>query len=547
VSATSDSNYLDPRAILGSVVKYTLEQNHSDLTEGRFPSEDFQGHFTSAGSHPATLPNHLRLELQDFPDADRRVGLLTIWGGCPTELVDLDPVIHTAFRIPPIGVGAPAEPRKPVPAANDQPAEGAGRKQKAEGSDGESLTPQVQGDLESIDGWIAGTNVLGDRLARQVRRHLADSLWEAIDWDTQLIKLDKDGRDRLLAQASFTIAEAAGGKAPSPGMWTTEVERTTKMGALVSGIVQFEALAHWAFPGGPAALQIRLDLLDSWTPTFVTHLRSMSGVSTPDEQRAAVLELAVSACILGAPGADSHNPIEVLSAALTSNERFSTQTIMARSDRLKQEALAGFDRRPEVLGPLKAYMGARQGGGTGVYALDTNNLLPAMKQFVTNPAEARPSNVIDSMSSEVELIRETLESIDELMGPLTKPSDLAKLIRAAAETSGELAIFYPGTELPSFVSQTRAAESFDMSIIDEARRRVAAYSEADVRSTLLWISQQPRASLADYLRFLRDAHRRLKESLDRANQRTSANLETPEAAALTNALSRIRSSLRGAE
>lgn len=101
--AVTESTYFDPRAVLGAVLKTTLEEAETAIAEGMFPGNEYQRQYTATYKEQRALPADVVDELQRYPDPKRREALLTIWGGCPDDVVDLAPGIHEAFKLPEMG------------------------------------------------------------------------------------------------------------------------------------------------------------------------------------------------------------------------------------------------------------------------------------------------------------------------------------------------------------------------------------------------------------------------------------------------------------
>lgn len=128
-----------------------------------------------------------------------------------------------------------------------------------------------------IDAWAADpANLIDDNVSRELRDHLADSLWDSVDWASELITVPKEMKTSLLDQASFDILGAVGGRLPGKEMWTTSIERSAENAALFRGIVQYQQYGDWAFQRGSRALRIRLGLLGSWAADFVQFVRARS-------------------------------------------------------------------------------------------------------------------------------------------------------------------------------------------------------------------------------------------------------------------------------
>ena len=119
VESRSPTNF-DPRRILGAVVRYTLDQHRDDIRRGDFPSSAFAQHF--AASHLPPLDPELVEDIRavDAVDADRRVALLTFWGGRSSTVVNLPAGIHEAFALPELPDVDLQRPRRSLPAESSE-------------------------------------------------------------------------------------------------------------------------------------------------------------------------------------------------------------------------------------------------------------------------------------------------------------------------------------------------------------------------------------------------------------------------------------------
>ncbi len=165
----------DPRRLLGTVVRYTLDQHREDIRRGEFPSSAFAQHF--AASHLPPLDPELVEDIRalDARDADRRVALLTFWGARPATVVNLLPGIHEAFAVPELPDVDLQRPRRRD--TLEPPAVGSRSEQTTD------LPVLVERRIASIDQWSDGTAELDQALAGDLRKFLHAAVVARIDWD----------------------------------------------------------------------------------------------------------------------------------------------------------------------------------------------------------------------------------------------------------------------------------------------------------------------------------------------------------------------------
>ncbi len=187
----------DPRGLLGRVVHATLASHADDLQQGHFPSRAFAMAFPDAPPLPGTTTTAAGLH----PDRDRREVLLRFWGGAPDRLVDLDPGIHTAFALRPVGVtgkSATAEPPQP--------------RTRLERPEPKPSPSRSLGEL--VDRWASG-QPLPRHATQELQRHLYRAVVEAVPWAALGVRpnhpyLVESARARIFRQHSVHIEDALG-------------------------------------------------------------------------------------------------------------------------------------------------------------------------------------------------------------------------------------------------------------------------------------------------------------------------------------------------
>jgi hypothetical protein len=191
-----NAGQFDPRGLLGRVVHATLVTHADDLQQGRFPSRAFAMAFPDAPPLPGTTTTAAGLH----PDRDRREVLLRFWGGAPDRLVDLNPGIHTAFALPPVGVT-----REPPAEAPHPPR----RQQRPEPKPSPSRSLE-----ELVDRWASG-QPLPRHATQELQRHLYRAVVEAVPWAALGVRpnhpyLVESSKARVFRQHSVHIEDALG-------------------------------------------------------------------------------------------------------------------------------------------------------------------------------------------------------------------------------------------------------------------------------------------------------------------------------------------------
>jgi len=438
VESKSPKNF-DPRRILGTVVRYTLDQHRADIGRGDFPSSAFARHFASSRLSPLDPDLVEDLGRVDPVDFERRVVLLTFWGGRPSKIVNLPAGIHEAFSIPELkDVELP--PPLPPPPPNGKIT-----------NDQSQLPLQIQRNLSNIDQWSGGTTELDQVLARELRQFLHAAVVAHIDWNDELLLQSDDsvGRSgKFFRLSSINIENARGGGVRPSSAVTIDLPASAQSAALLRGAVLYQHHGHWTFDRGDERLRRLTARLDVWARDVTATVRAGGGrEGTWDLVAAATELLAFTARVLDLPGAHSHKNADLAAALLTEVTAAPARRNSAW-DRLA-EACAS-DSRRKVRDALLARIGARQGQGRP-YAIDITALVPAITTVkrtwtLTPPPDEAPTEF-------KRLYTDVQRRLDQaIAGELTRLQAWHERVTAALETDGS-----PGDIADAFTQATEAA------------------------------------------------------------------------------------------
>lgn len=528
VQAVTPSRFFDPRAVLGQVVRRTLEVEASDLKAGRFPSAEYGQSFT-AGRQKA-LPANVAMALTQYPAASQRQVLLTIWGDSPDTLVNLPDPVHEAFRIPLIDE-VPTE----VPTWHAIEETTVPSTHKAD-----PATERLERTVSLIDTWSTGTGLIDADLARDLRQQLVDLVRARIDWDISLLKSNADFVTQSLEQGSFEIENAAGGRTIGPKVWRTKLEPSIENGSILRAIVQYRFHSDWSFSGGPEAYRLLCDRLDLWAAEVVGQCRANSEVHGKASIESAAQGLVVGAALLGIPEAGTGDPLDLLHAVfvLTTSDHIRSHT--GREGPLGFGAKNALDpRRLGIIERLRLSYGARQGSGALTHAIDPVPLLKAIDGLL---ASGTGSTVNESASKyvqeyaspvlrpwrhaiEIEAARVTSikEQIDQALGGNYDLKLLADLLLTAASAAGDVQTFYPGHELHGFKSQCeRLPELVLPSVLNDVQRGLDELPETSDLAALVWFASHPFEQISPLREFLTRATDYMENALRRGQQTVSA-------------------------
>lgn len=531
VESRSPTNF-DPRRILGTVVRYTLDQHRGDIRRGDFPSSAFAQHF--AASHLPPLDPELVEDIRalDPVDADRRVALLTFWGGRPSTVINLPAGIHESFALTELPDVDLQRPRHRQPAESSG---GPGRTpQQAD------IPPQVQRRIASIDQWSDGTAELDQSLAGDLRKFLHAAVVARIDWDRELLRPTDDmvgaRPGAFFRQSSFAIQNARGGGTRTSTAVSIEIPASPENAALLRSIVLYQHHNDWSFPRGDERLRRLLKRLDDWAKEVVTAVRA--GTPTPGDWgivQSATELLIFTARILDLPGAHAQTNAELINALL-SDPPPSLPRRGTTWDRLVDACAS--DNRRKVREALLGRVGARQGGGRTAHAVEVAGVAAALTAFKRNwvlaePADNAPSEfkrlytdiqsrLEDAVREELDRLRAWHDRVTQTIDPEVAPSDIADVVADAAELALTAGIFEPQRLRMEFTETTRAFRKTRYSVIKEIGAVVATTDSQSPGKLLSDLALDRSRPAAEIDRFITQAEQLVSASQDRGRQQIEA-------------------------
>jgi hypothetical protein len=529
VESRSPKNF-DPRRILGTVVRYTLDQHRVDIIRGDFPSVAFSQHF--AASHLPPLDPELVEDLRsvDAADCDRRVTLLTFWGGRPTTLVNLPAGIHVAFALPQL---RDVELQRPRRRGNSTPPPEGGR------ADGHPQLPVVvQRRLRNIDQWSDGTTELDQALAGDLRRFLHASVVAHIDWNDELLLQSDDTvgprAGKFFRQASIDIQNARGGGPRPASAATICLPATAESAALLRSVVLYQHYGHWEFDRGDERLRRLLTRLDRWASDITAAVRAGGADRGGWDLVAAATELLVfTARVLDLPGAHSQTNADLVNALLTDVGG----TAVRRNTAWDKLAIAcASDSRRKVRDALLARVGARQGTGRP-YAVDITGMFAAITTLkrtwsLSPPPDDAPtefkrlyndvqSRLQEAIDDELERLRAWHQHVTAALDPDVTPADIADIVAKAALAALEAGSFEPQRLRQDFDETVRAFRRTRYSVIREIGDLVSEAPSLSIGKLLSDLAIDRSRPMTEIDRFVTQARQILDASRARAKQQVA--------------------------
>lgn len=551
----------DPRRLLGTVVRYALDQHREDIRRGEFPSSVFAQHF--AANHLPPLDPELVEDIRalDAIDADRRVALLTFWGGRPAAVVNLLPGIHEAFALPALPDIDLQRPRRreEVDLAADGP--------RAERS--VELPALVERRIASIDQWSDGTAELDQALAGELRKFLHAAVVARVDWDAELLRDTDDlvgGRaGTFFRQSSFAIQNARGGGTRTSTAVSIVLPASPENAALLRSIVLHQHHGHWAFARGDERLRRLLARLDEWAPQVIAAVRSGTGTGADwSIVQSATELLMLSARILDVPGAHAQTNVELTNALLSDPPPAGSRRGTAW-DRLV-DACSG-DSRRKVRDALLNRIGARQGGGPTSHAIETSALSSALTAFkrtwtLAEPPDEAPvefkrlyadiqARMDDAIAEELTRLRTWHERITASIDPAAVPAEISDVVAEAAEAALSAGIFEPHRLRTEFTEINRVFRRTRYSVLKEIGDLVATSDAQPLGKLLSDLATDRSRPMTEVDRFVSSAELLVSSSTDRGRQQAdvlrAGGGADGDLRSLFGLLGALRSTLEGGE
>lgn len=528
VEARSPKNF-DPRRILGTVVRYTLDQHRADIIRGDFPSSAFARQFAS--SHLLPLDPDLVEDLRSLDPvyADRRVVLLTFWGGRPSKVVNLPAGIHEAFSIPKL---KDTELQRPPRRRSVTPTHG-------EGVAGQSQLPlQVQRSLRNIDQWSGGTTELDQALAGELRRFLHSAVVAYIDWNDELLLQSDDSvgprAGKFFRQSSINIENARGGGPRPSSAVTVNLSASAESAALLRSVVLYQHYGHWEFDRGDERLRRLTARLDVWARDVTAVVRAGGTHEGRWDLTAAATELLVfTARVLDLPGAHSQVNADLTTALLADATAPATRRHSAW-DRLTDACAS--DNRRKVRDALLARIGARQGQGRP-YAIDITALIPALTAIkrtwtLTPPPDEAPiefkrlygdvqSRLDPAITEELARLGAWHERVTAALEADGSPTAIADTVAQATTAALASGSFEPQRLRAEFDQTLRAFRRTRYSVIREVGDLIAQASSSTTGRLLSDLAIDRARPMEEIDQFVSQASQVINASRERATQQIS--------------------------
>jgi hypothetical protein len=506
-------NLFNPRGVLARVVRDVLQEHEDDVRSGSFPNQQFASKFPRSRLKtvlPASVEN--RINEVDPGSGARRQVLLQYWGDGPSSLININPQIHDAFRVPQLPTDVIDVPTRPSPAITPEPSE-IDREQNR-------LPASVQRRLDQIEHWSSRDGNFSEDLAREIRGIIRQAVLSRTPWTDQVMKEPTAAiLDKAWPKNALTISIEGAAQAIAKNMQPPiRFARNPANAVFFSDLIKMKA-GHLE---GTLKSRLRLDRLAELHAPTARNL-TVSYLQTSDED----LVTAIRVSLLGAslagivlPGASDE---ALLSAALVDLTGFVRTDNATRSPQWKRTLEQHLSARGALVRTLREATGVAQGVSGDVHAVDARRLLPLVREASTRWQVSSDDKVRewvrraygpllkanDAVSEELKSLAELAAAIRLRLPVGTSLSQTFKAVNAAMD-AGEGHGFVRHANLPALRARNQATEglttrtldvlesdlaSLDTSSSFETRLRVAAVDRGDSLTRLLDYLQENEAWL----------------------------------------------------
>ncbi|QDV37414.1 protein DpdH [Tautonia plasticadhaerens] len=402
----------NPRLLLKDVLRRVLVAYEEDLREGRFPSPPLLEHFKGPRLSAPVKEALLRRD-PNPATRDRRMALVDLWTD-GERVADLDPGIHEAFDLPPLGDGsvAPPEPERPVrpgprpPQPDPEPREVA-------------LPARLDEQLRLLNEWQNG-----GRLSQNLVNELRDLVFEAvqahIDWDSELLVRSsisqKSGMKPFKrVSVNFHRMGTAQGQAAVLLVLPTDGRSFTDTAISLQALLLFRHHGNWRFEFDhqPGSYYFRwyAQELGHWSDHVLGQLRKPRRSGEPwDPVPAAAEVLAITARMAGRPPASKTALEDHLGALFTPVDGIEFEH---RTPAWRELFRTLRDQQQALIDIVLSRIACTKGGFPRVQVIDASRLVDPMRSVRRDwtPHEGVPDDLWDAYSA----VRKAREKIDALL------------------------------------------------------------------------------------------------------------------------------------
>ncbi|MBD3921001.1 hypothetical protein H8B09_19705 [Paenibacillus sp. PR3] len=305
--ASGEDNF-NPRTMLNMVLHHTLDVYGPALKNGEFPSPSMFHHFNKRDNRIKTITQD-QIMSKDRVNGARRHVLLELWANTD-QLIDIHPVIHSAFNIAPLQITSKTNQTEIQEKDLEKP---------AEKKDPVTITPvpiEEQSDMlpqtvvhlmDAVEGWKKDRkNSLGSTDAQNLRKLIFEALNAFIDWPTELLSL-QNLEEKLWPVRSISFINQGTNISTNTVTLLLPLKSddrswlNTKFA--LQGLIMYRHYSNWDFPNGPRFFRAVTQQLREWGEVVVNQLKQLpvDAAQSWSPVKAAVEILAIGAGMNGHP------------------------------------------------------------------------------------------------------------------------------------------------------------------------------------------------------------------------------------------------------
>lgn len=365
---------LNPRYVINNILRPVLKER-SAFQRGEFPPA-YLGNLRSTEVTEAVK----RQAVVRQENLQQYLTMLAVWGDQPGSVEiagNIRPEIYSAFNLSPLDFGVTSSQPEPVDTTSGS---GSQTTIQPEANAGEEQEGKWRKILES---WRDG-EILQQTEARQLRKRISEAMYAYLPFDPMLLQPRARPRDLIkkvylpkargqsgLSSLGAFVVVASDEELDDTGVSASLVE------ALLAIIRRYEIYGNWSYDKAPGDRGRVRHFLKTRASAAFYYLRMHHFALEVDLVEALVQGLLIGARALGIPGTRARSGDEELIAALFDDPPsppdgadgpwFEVQQLF-RSSRKKWREM------------LLEQIGARQGGGSGVWGIDAISLVPIVQK-----------------------------------------------------------------------------------------------------------------------------------------------------------------------
>ena len=308
--ARTEAEEFNPRHLIKDVLSNILRQYTDDLRRGRFPSKTLH---EEQGKDPVVMDllNDLR---EPEEQARQRLALIDIWAG-EDKLVNFHPAVHRAFGVDMLDLEEVDDKEEEDGRQDDDNRDGDDHDEECD-----RLPPSLREDLENVNNWMAGEEMLDQGTAQALREHLYGAVTARIDWDREgLLQSAFCSRTSSAPfRQSYIYFEDQQTKVREREvrlLIPLELQDRPQVARALRGLLLRVHHGGWNFTGphgrdGDEYFRTYAHCLEAWAGHVVHQIRCPLGANKPWNPVPAVVEMMSTGARMGGHPLKSHTSLE---------------------------------------------------------------------------------------------------------------------------------------------------------------------------------------------------------------------------------------------